>query len=128
MPTTPRPYALLAEVTYRCPLQCPYCSNPLHLRQYRDELDTETWIRVLQEAAEVGIVQVHFSGGEPLVRRDLDELVREARRLDLYSNLSTGATRACRRSALMRHPLHRCTRAGSQSSVRCAKAGRRDGS
>ena len=94
MPTTPRPYALLAEVTYRCPLQCPYCSNPLHLRQYRDELDTETWLRVLQEAAEVGIVQVHFSGGEPLVRRDLNELVREARRLDLYSNLSTGATLA----------------------------------
>ena len=88
----PNPLALLAELTYRCPLQCPYCSNPLELGRYRSELDTATWIRVLAEAAELGIVQVHFSGGEPLVRRDLLELVAEARRLELYSNLSTGAT------------------------------------
>ena len=91
---TPNPLALLAELTYRCPLQCPYCSNPLELHRYRDELDTATWKRVLQEAAELGVVQVHFSGGEPLVRRDLPKLVQEARRLDLYSNLSTGATLA----------------------------------
>jgi len=94
MPPIPRPLALLAELTYRCPLKCPYCSNPLELDRYRSELDTATWQRVLAEAAALGVVQVHFSGGEPLVRRDLAELVRHARQLDLYSNLSTGATLA----------------------------------
>ncbi len=91
MPPIPRPLALVAELTYRCPLKCPYCSNPLELARYRQELDTATWQRVLAEAARLGIVQVHFSGGEPLVRRDLADLVRHARRLDLYSHLSTGA-------------------------------------
>ncbi|MBI1916822.1 MAG: pyrroloquinoline quinone biosynthesis protein PqqE [Planctomycetes bacterium] len=90
----PRPLALLAELTYRCPLKCPYCSNPLELARYRHELDTATWQRVLAEAAALGVIQVHFSGGEPLVRRDLAELVQHARQLDLYSNLSTGATLA----------------------------------
>jgi pyrroloquinoline quinone biosynthesis protein E len=85
---------LLAELTYRCPLHCPYCSNPLELRRYRDELDTDTWKRVLAEAAALGVVQVHFSGGEPLVRRDLPELVRTARQFDLYTHLSTGGTLA----------------------------------
>ena len=94
MPKTANPLSLLAELTYRCPLKCPYCSNPLALRRYGNELDTATWKRVLSEAAELGVVQVHFSGGEPLVRRDLSELVQCARRLDLYSNLSTGATLA----------------------------------
>ncbi len=91
---TPNPLALLAEVTYRCPLKCPYCSNPLELRRYREELDTAVWKRVLADAARLGVVQVHFSGGEPLVRRDLPELIEEARLLGLYSNLSTGATLA----------------------------------
>ena len=86
--------SLLAELTYRCPLKCPYCSNPLELAQYKNELDTETWLRVLREAAELGVIQVHFSGGEPMVRSDLAELVREAKRLDLYSDISTGATYA----------------------------------
>jgi PqqA peptide cyclase len=94
MPPIPRPLALLAELTYRCPLQCPYCSNPLELDRYRNELDTPAWRRVLDEAAQLGVVQVHFSGGEPLVRRDLAELIRHARQLDLYSNLSTGGTLA----------------------------------
>jgi PqqA peptide cyclase len=94
MSAIPRPMALLAELTYRCPLKCPYCSNPLELSRYRRELDTATWQRVLTEAAELGIIQVHFSGGEPLIRRDLADLVRHARQLDLYSNLSTGATLA----------------------------------
>ena len=94
MPPIPRPLSLLAELTYRCPLKCPYCSNPLELDRFRRELDTATWQRVLTEAAGLGVVQVHFSGGEPLVRRDLPELVRHARQLDLYSNLSTGATLA----------------------------------
>lgn len=94
MPPTPRPLALIAELTYRCPLRCPYCSNPLELDRYRAELDTADWQRVLSEAASLGVVQVHFSGGEPLVRRDLVAIVRHARQLDLYSNLSTGATLA----------------------------------
>jgi pyrroloquinoline quinone biosynthesis protein E len=86
--------SLLAELTYRCPLQCPYCSNPLELGRYREELDTATWQRVLEEAAALGIIQVHFSGGEPLVRRDLPELVQCAHRLNLYTHLSTGGTLA----------------------------------
>ena len=87
-----RPLSLLAEVTYRCPLQCPYCSNPIELAQYRRELDTATWVRVFGEAADLGVVQLHLSGGEPLVRRDILELVREASRVGLYTNMSTGAT------------------------------------
>src|SRR5437588_434869 len=59
-----RPLCLLAELTYRCPLQCPYCSNPLELGRYREELATAEWQRVLSEAAALGVVQVHFSGGE----------------------------------------------------------------
>lgn len=91
MPQTPNPYSLLAELTYRCPLKCPYCSNPLKLRDYNSELETSTWKRVLAEASRLGVVQVHFSGGEPLARKDLAELVNEARQLDLYSHLSTSA-------------------------------------
>lgn len=94
MPPIPRPFALIAELTYRCPLKCPYCSNPLELGRYRTELDTATWRRVLAEAAGLGVVQVHFSGGEPLVRRDLAELIHHSRELDLYTHLSTGATLA----------------------------------
>lgn len=94
MPPTPRPLSLLAELTYRCPLKCPYCSNPLALSRYRNELDTETWQRVLSEAAALGVIQVHFSGGEPLLRRDLPDLVRHARQLDLYTDISTGGTMA----------------------------------
>src|SRR6476620_7417907 len=81
----PRPLALLAELTYRCPLKCPSCSNPLELNRYRQELDTATWQRVLAEAAALGVVQVHFSGGEPLVRQDLPELLKCARALELYT-------------------------------------------
>ena len=93
-PLAPNPLALLAELTYRCPLKCPYCSNPLELRRYNSELDTATWKRVLVEASELGVVQVHFTGGEPLVRQDLPELVQQARQLELYCHLSTGATLA----------------------------------
>jgi PqqA peptide cyclase len=83
------PLALLAEVTHRCPLRCPYCSNPLALERAGVELDTETWRRVLSEAAALGVLQVHFSGGEPLARRDLALLVGYATALGLYSNLIT---------------------------------------
>src|SRR5262249_20123680 len=69
------PLALLAELSHRCPLRCPYCSNPLMLERASAELDTTQWERVLREAAALGVLQVHFSGGEPLVRHDLAVLV-----------------------------------------------------
>ena len=87
------PLALLAELTHRCPLRCPYCSNPLELARASAELDTETWGRVFNEAAELGVLQVHFSGGEPLVRRDLVELVARAAKAGLYVNLITSGIR-----------------------------------
>jgi PqqA peptide cyclase len=83
------PLALLAELTHRCPLRCPYCSNPLDLSRASAELDTATWCRVFDEAAALGVLQVHFSGGEPLVRRDLVELVARAAKAGLYVNLIT---------------------------------------
>ncbi|MPZ61248.1 MAG: pyrroloquinoline quinone biosynthesis protein PqqE [Propionibacteriales bacterium] len=83
------PYGLLAELTHRCPLQCVYCSNPLDLVERSAELTTEDWHRVLDEAAALGVVQVHLSGGEPLARPDVVELVEHARRLGLFTNLIT---------------------------------------
>jgi pyrroloquinoline quinone biosynthesis protein E len=83
------PLALLAELTHRCPLQCPYCSNPLALERASEELETEVWQRVLREAAALGCLQVHFSGGEPTARRDLEALVKQAAACGLYSNLIT---------------------------------------
>jgi pyrroloquinoline quinone biosynthesis protein E len=84
----PRPYALLAEITYRCPLHCPYCSNPTQTRN-NNELVTDEWKRVIREAAALGVLQIGFSGGEPLVRHDLAALVRAARDANLYTNLIT---------------------------------------
>jgi pyrroloquinoline quinone biosynthesis protein E len=85
-----RPYLLLAEVTYRCPLHCPYCSNPV-ARGGRYELSAPHWVRVFREAAQLGVLHVGFSGGEPLQRPDLAELVRGAHEAGLYSNLITSA-------------------------------------
>lgn len=85
------PFGLLAELTYACPLHCPYCSNPLNLADYREELPTAEWQRVLAEARELGVLQLHLSGGEPLQRRDLPEIVHSAYRLGLYTNLITSA-------------------------------------
>jgi len=85
----PRPLGLLAELTHRCPLGCPYCSNPLALDPRTDELDTATWTRVLNEAAALGVLQVHLSGGEPASRRDLVEITAAARSAGLYTNLIT---------------------------------------
>ncbi len=85
------PLAVLAEVTHRCPMQCPYCSNPLELERAAAELDTESWRRVIREVAELGALHIHFSGGEPLVRKDLERLVEEAREAGLYANLITSA-------------------------------------
>src|SRR3954467_5500000 len=84
-----RPFGLLAELTYGCPLHCPYCSNPLDLGAYRDELTTAEWQRVLADARELGVLQLHLSGGEPLLRRDLAEIVRTASELGQYTNLIT---------------------------------------
>ena len=86
------PLALLAELTHRCPLRCPYCSNPLTLERASDELGEAEWIRVLDEAAALGVLQVHFSGGEPMARRDLAALIGAASGLGLYSNLITSGT------------------------------------
>jgi PqqA peptide cyclase len=87
----PRPLGLLAELTHRCPLGCPYCSNPLALEPRADELDTASWARVFKEAAALGVLQVHLSGGEPAARRDLVELTRAAHDAGLYTNLITSA-------------------------------------
>jgi pyrroloquinoline quinone biosynthesis protein E len=85
------PLGLLAELTHRCPLGCPYCSNPLALDKRSDELDAATWARVFREAAALGVLQVHLSGGEPAARRDLVEIVKAVRDAGLYSNLITSA-------------------------------------
>src|SRR5262245_47847075 len=107
--TAPRPYALLAEITYRCPLHCPYCSNPMtvtsavpsgkpagpnalrtaHTTTNNGELTTDEWKRVIREAAALGVLQIGFSGGEPLARRDVAELIGAARKAKLYTNLIT---------------------------------------
>ncbi|HEY0440383.1 MAG TPA: radical SAM protein, partial [Xanthobacteraceae bacterium] len=85
----PRPLGLLAELTHRCPLGCPYCSNPLALEDRHDELDAATWARVFREAVALGVLQVHLSGGEPAARRDLVEIAGSARGAGLYVNLIT---------------------------------------
>ncbi|SEI96416.1 pyrroloquinoline quinone biosynthesis protein E [Azotobacter beijerinckii] len=83
------PLWLLAELTYRCPLQCPYCSNPLDFARQGEELSTAQWIEVFRQARELGAAQIGFSGGEPLVRQDLTELIRAARGMGYYTNLIT---------------------------------------
>ena len=83
------PLALIAEITYRCPLHCVYCSNPLEMASREQELDAETWIGVFRQAAEMGVLQVDLTGGEPVARGDLVELVTAARGFKLYVNLIT---------------------------------------
>ena len=89
-----RPSSLIAELSYQCPLHCPYCSNPLEIghERYRDELETERWIRAFREAARLGVLQLALTGGEPMLRRDLDELCAGARDAGLYSSLITAGT------------------------------------
>ena len=86
-----RPTTLLAELTHRCPLHCPYCSNPLELVRRDAELDTDAWLRVIGEARALGVLQLGLSGGEPLVRHDLEALVAHAHGLGMYSTLVTSA-------------------------------------
>ncbi len=85
------PLAVLAELTHRCPLQCSYCSNPVQLEAASRELSTKDWLRIIDELAEIGVLQIHFSGGEPTVRKDLVELVAHAVSRGLYTNLITSA-------------------------------------
>lgn len=85
----PPPMAMLAELTHRCPLACPYCSNPLKLTRGDRELPTEVWIEVFRQAADLGVLHLHLSGGEPAARRDLTELTRAACDCGLYANLIT---------------------------------------
>src|SRR3954467_5465470 len=91
----PRPYTLVAELSYRCPLRCPYCSNPADIGagRWRAELDTPLWTRVFAEARALGVLQLALTGGEPMLRRDLDELVAAGRGAGLYSTLVTAGTR-----------------------------------
>jgi PqqA peptide cyclase len=123
--SAPRPYTLIAELTYRCPLRCPYCSNPTNLREHETEgeLGTDDWKRVLGEAEALGVVQVHFTGGEPLARKDLEELVVRARELELYSNLVTSGV------PLSKDRLQKLKECGIdhvQVSIQSARADRSD--
>jgi pyrroloquinoline quinone biosynthesis protein E len=89
--SAPRPLNLVAELTYRCPLRCPYCSNPTDLRAFPDAMETEDWARVMHQAASLGVVHVGLTGGEPSARRDLDEIVAASADAGLYSHLVTAA-------------------------------------
>jgi pyrroloquinoline quinone biosynthesis protein E len=90
VPSKPgNPLWLLAEITYKCPLHCVFCYNPVDYTRYGEELSTEDWLRVLRQGRELGATQLGFSGGEPLVRDDLEIMVSEARKLGYYSNLIT---------------------------------------
>jgi pyrroloquinoline quinone biosynthesis protein E len=86
---TPNPLALIAEVTHRCPLHCVYCSNPLELAAVSSELSADQWIDVFRQAGQLGMLHAHFTGGEPLARPDLVELIAGARTAGLYTNLIT---------------------------------------
>ncbi|WP_431856573.1 pyrroloquinoline quinone biosynthesis protein PqqE [Azospirillum sp.] len=108
MSTLEPPVAVHLELSHRCPLKCPYCSNPLALEPAAGELDTATWCRVLDEAAEAGALQAHFSGGEPCVRKDLETLVEHATKAGLYTNLITSGV------TLDRARLQRLQAAGLQ--------------
>jgi len=99
----PSPIGLLAELTHRCPLGCPYCSNPLALEPRQQELDLATWLRLFHEAAALGVLQAHLSGGEPAARRDLADITAAARLAGLYTNLITsGIGLTARRLAELR--------------------------
>ncbi len=87
--TIPPPIAMLAELTHRCPLSCPYCSNPVEMARKDAEMDTATWAGLFGQAAELGVLQLHLSGGEPASRRDLEDLTKAAAQAGLYTNLIT---------------------------------------
>ncbi|MCM2422314.1 pyrroloquinoline quinone biosynthesis protein PqqE [Streptomyces sp. RKAG293] len=91
-PAVPRPWALLAELTHACPLHCPYCSNPLELKARSQELATGDWQDLMRQAGEFGVVHTHLSGGEPLLRPDLEEIVTAAESAGIYTQLVTSGT------------------------------------
>src|SRR3954465_14629341 len=97
----PRPSTLIAELSYQCPLHCPYCSNPLHIggETYPHELETEHWLRAFEQARALGVLQLALTGGEPMLRRDLVELCAGARDAGLYSSLITAGTLLTRERA-----------------------------
>jgi pyrroloquinoline quinone biosynthesis protein E len=98
-----RPFGLLAELTYRCPLHCPYCSNPVQVSSSGEELSTSEWKRIIREASELGVVHILFSGGEPLLHKDITELVAYAREAGMYTNLITSALGLTRSRAEQLH-------------------------
>jgi pyrroloquinoline quinone biosynthesis protein E len=104
--TAERPYTLVAELTYRCPLQCVYCSNPVELERHKAELDTASWLRIVDEAEALGVVQLNLTGGEPLLRDDLEMIVARATARELYTNLITSGV------PLTRERLARLAQAG----------------
>ena len=97
--TDERPTTLLAELTHRCPLHCPYCSNPLDLLRAEQEIGTEEWRRVFSQARQLGVLQLGLSGGEPMIRKDLEELAAHARGLGLYTTLVTSGLGLTRKRA-----------------------------
>ena len=130
-PEAPRPYTLVAELTYRCPLRCAYCSNPVHLATMGGEIDTGVWSRVFAEAEALGVMQVNLTGGEPLLRDDLEDLVAAARRSDLYTTLITSGVPLDARApgAPARRGPRRCPAviAGHRRGRRRADCGNRRG-
>jgi PqqA peptide cyclase len=122
-PAIAPPLGLLAELTHRCPLQCPYCSNPLALERAGGELPTEVWLDVLEQAATLGVLQLHLSGGEPTLRRDLEEIVALAAKVGLYASLITAGV------LLTRERLERLAALGLdhvQVSIQDAASGNAD--
>src|SRR5690606_9378943 len=87
---------MLCELTHRCPLQCPYCSNPVELERAAGELTTAEWQDTMRQAAELGVLQIHLSGGEPTARKDLEEIVKVAADVGLYTNLITAGVTLAR--------------------------------
>ncbi|MER5201050.1 pyrroloquinoline quinone biosynthesis protein PqqE [Streptomyces sp. NPDC002755] len=123
MTTPPPPYALLSELTHACPLRCGYCSNPLELTRRSQELSASQWADVFRQAAELGVLHTHLSGGEPLLRRDLEDITRAAVGAGLYTQLVTSGDglSAERLDALVGAGLH-----SVQLSVQHADPGRSD--
>jgi pyrroloquinoline quinone biosynthesis protein E len=123
MSAVPPPLGLLAELTHRCPLQCPYCSNPRELAKPATELSTAAWCDVIDQATALGVLQLHLSGGEPMARADIFEIVAHAARAGLYTNLITSAV------TLDEAKTHRLKAAGLdhvQISVQGVNPGRAD--
>ena len=100
------PTTLLAEITHRCPLHCPYCSNPLEMIRTNGEMTTQDWKRVFTQARELGVLQLGLSGGEPLVRPDVEDLAAHAHTLGLYTTLVTSGV------GLTRHRAEKLREAG----------------